>query len=291
MTLNPQKLYSPSYQGPLDLVSYRAAGAYSTRRLSRHYRGPCVRVRRKGDNEERDFYFDSHTNELRRGQVVDFLGRNVNGFVTTWYDQSGRGNDVTQSTADDQPRIDSGEMGDNRLSIENKSSFLENTSLNGTGLTFSTAIIANHQRRERPNDTDEAILGPGTDNSGFYIGDITAFFDNEIMSVFDGDGNWSAWNEAGASIAAGDHIYTTKWDSGNSRYALFIDRSADKTNDTVSNPVERSLDAIVIGTRGTNEFTYNWIGSFGEYLIFTDVLTDAEKDQIEANIDDWWKIT
>lgn len=39
------------------------------------------------------------------GGAVAFTGQGFDGFVTTWYDQSGNGNDATQTTAANQPRI------------------------------------------------------------------------------------------------------------------------------------------------------------------------------------------
>jgi len=80
-----------------------AAGAYAVRRLSGSYAGACLRVRRSNDNAEQDIGFDAGGN-LDEAQLTAFVGAN-NGFVTTWYDQSGNARNATQTTSGNQPRI------------------------------------------------------------------------------------------------------------------------------------------------------------------------------------------
>jgi hypothetical protein len=79
-----------------------AAAAYSLRLLRSAYTGHAIRVRRASDNTEQDIGFVS--NELDTSALTTFCS-GTNGFVKTWYDQSGNGRDVTQSTAGSQPQI------------------------------------------------------------------------------------------------------------------------------------------------------------------------------------------
>jgi hypothetical protein len=79
-----------------------AAAAYSLRLLRTAYSGNSIRVRRSSDNAEQDFGFVS--NDLDTASLLTFCGAG-NGFVTTWYDQSGNANDATQSTAINQCQI------------------------------------------------------------------------------------------------------------------------------------------------------------------------------------------
>lgn len=92
---------APSFVGLLDTYS-GAAAAYSLRRLRSAYSGNCIRVRRSSDNTEQDFGFVN--NVLDTASLLTFCGAG-NGFVTTWYDQSGNAKNTTQSTAANQPRI------------------------------------------------------------------------------------------------------------------------------------------------------------------------------------------
>jgi len=90
------------FAGLLDFYP-NAAAAYSLRRLSTVYQGSAIRVRRSSDNTEQDIGFDSNGN-LNIAGLLAFCGAE-NGFVTKWYDQSGSGNDATQTTAANQPQI------------------------------------------------------------------------------------------------------------------------------------------------------------------------------------------
>jgi hypothetical protein len=90
-----------SFVGLLDLYP-SAAAAYSLRKLRTAYSGSAIRVRRSSDNTEQDIGFAN--NVLDTSALTTFCGAN-NGFVTTWYDQSGNGNNGIQTTAANQPQI------------------------------------------------------------------------------------------------------------------------------------------------------------------------------------------
>ena len=79
-----------------------AAVAYSLRKLRTAYTGNAVRVRRSSDNTEQDIGFVA--DELDTVSLLAFCGVG-NGFVTTWYDQSGNANNATQTTQANQPQI------------------------------------------------------------------------------------------------------------------------------------------------------------------------------------------
>ena len=94
---------APSVSTMLLDVYSGAAAAYSLRKLKSSYTGSAIRVRRSSDNTELNIGFDSDGN-LDTYALSAFVG-SVNGFVTTWYDQSGNGRDATQTTAGNQPQI------------------------------------------------------------------------------------------------------------------------------------------------------------------------------------------
>jgi hypothetical protein len=79
-----------------------AAAAYSLRQLRSAYSGDAIRVRRASDNTEQNIGFVN--NVLDTSSLTTFCS-GTNGFVTTWYDQSGNGYDATQTTAINQPQI------------------------------------------------------------------------------------------------------------------------------------------------------------------------------------------
>jgi hypothetical protein len=87
---------------PLLLDSYSgAAAAYSLRKLSWAYGGPAVRARRSNDNAEQDFT----ATEVSDGTLATWVGAGNDGFVRTWYDQSGNNKNAHQTTTSDQPML------------------------------------------------------------------------------------------------------------------------------------------------------------------------------------------
>jgi len=89
------------FTGLLDTYS-GAAAAYSLRQLSSTYSGDAIVVRRASDNTTQAIGFVN--NELDTTSLESFCS-GTDGFVTTWYDQSGNGVDATQATASRQPKI------------------------------------------------------------------------------------------------------------------------------------------------------------------------------------------
>jgi hypothetical protein len=85
----------------LDLYP-NAAAAFSLRKLRTAYAGSAIRVRRSSDNTEQDIGFVA--GQLDTVSLLAFCGVG-NGFVTTWYDQSGNARNATNSTAANQPQI------------------------------------------------------------------------------------------------------------------------------------------------------------------------------------------
>jgi hypothetical protein len=89
-----------------------ASAAYSLRKLSSSYSGSAIRVRRSFDNAEQNIGFDISGN-LDTTTLISFIGNgtgipgdgSTNGYVTTWYDQSGNGNNAIQTVASNQPNI------------------------------------------------------------------------------------------------------------------------------------------------------------------------------------------
>lgn len=87
----------------LDLLSTSAARAYSVRKLRAAYAGSAIRVRRSNDNAEADIGFDGSGN-LDTAALASHVGAN-SGFIRTWYDQSGNGDNLVQATSGLQWRI------------------------------------------------------------------------------------------------------------------------------------------------------------------------------------------
>ena len=72
------------------------------RKLSSTYSGDAIVVRRTSDNTTQSIGFVN--GELDTASLESFCS-GTDGYVTTWYDQSGNGFDISQSTAFKQPKI------------------------------------------------------------------------------------------------------------------------------------------------------------------------------------------
>lgn len=95
-------IYSQAAGGELPLlldVYTGAAAAYSLRKIAAATTN-VVEIRRSSDNALQDFT----STEITNGTLTTFTGSG-DGFVSTWYDQSGNGNDLTQLTTSLQPKL------------------------------------------------------------------------------------------------------------------------------------------------------------------------------------------
>lgn len=95
-------LQESGFSGLLDTYS-GAEVAYSVRRLSSSYTGSLMRVRRSSDSAETDIGYDAN-GDLDTAAIASHCGVG-SGYVVTWYDQSGNGNNLSRAVAGDQPRI------------------------------------------------------------------------------------------------------------------------------------------------------------------------------------------
>ena len=83
-----------------------AKAAYSVRKIRGAYTGDAMRIREASGNTETDIGFDSN-GDLDTAAISSHCG-SANGYVVTWYDQSGNSNDATQATTTRQPQIYNG---------------------------------------------------------------------------------------------------------------------------------------------------------------------------------------
>jgi hypothetical protein len=153
------------FTGLLDTYS-GAAAAYSLRKLRTAYTGNAIRVRRTSDNTEQNIGFVN--NVLDTASLTSFCS-GTNGFVTTWYDQSGNGRDATQTTAANQPQIVSSgsvilENGKPAVQFDGSNDNLDANSLSsvftGNDFLVSTANVYKNNGT-LPTNSDRALWGFG----------------------------------------------------------------------------------------------------------------------------------
>jgi len=158
-----------------------AAAAYSLRLLDKDYTGDAVRVRRASDNTEQDIGFTTD-GDFDTTALATFCS-GTNGFVKTWYDQSGNGNDATQTTTADQPKIyDSStgvvtENGMPAVEFDGTSDFLETSTVTSSSQPISVISVTSADTIHsggilNTTDTDNFIDFYRSDQ-GFAINAIT----------------------------------------------------------------------------------------------------------------------
>lgn len=85
-------------------------GAYALVRLSSSYIGATMRIRRSTDNVELDFYADNYgdfgTGLDASGTSISTWLNGASAYITTWYDQSGKGKNATQTNTNIQPILE-----------------------------------------------------------------------------------------------------------------------------------------------------------------------------------------
>lgn len=119
-----------------------------------------------------DFYADRLGNLLTApvtGQTLtNWLG-GATGYVTTWYDQSGKGNHATQATAANQPIIQRATKGPGYMLVFSGSQYLTGfsyTILNNTNYTVCTVNRRTaNSGGGNPYQSDNPIVGCGTNTS------------------------------------------------------------------------------------------------------------------------------
>lgn len=255
-----------------------ATAAYSTRLLRTGYTGSCMRVRRSSDNTEQDIGFVN--NILDTTSLSSFVGAG-NGFVRTWYDQSGMGFDLEQSTTSLQPRIvNSGTIdtlegkpapffvnGTNNYLVTNGTKNISQpiTKFSISKLTANTGIDASILCDSKATSGDRiAVYHSGTSdaptNTLLYgartfrtIEASTA--DTRLISIlFNG----------GSSIARTEGVQRATLDPGNGGF----------------------VSGITLG-RNTNLNGYEFSGHIAEFVVYA---SNKSSDfvGIESNINGWW---
>lgn len=279
---------------PLLLDTYSgAAAAYSLRKLDCDYAGSAVRVRESGGNTEADIGFTA-SGDLDTTALKNFCGSN-SGYVVTWYDQSGNGSNVTQSTAGNQPRIVNAGVVE-RKGTKPAVRFLSasSTYLNGGDILDLTELYLNwYAAVDVPTATGSAF---GKSAAGGFAN------------------RWSFLNEYGTlfSLFTDNNIVTrnASVSYSNTDYSLFetyINKSTDSNQlvkngsqiavntSAMDNAAGNSAFSFFIGVyqdaSGTSPLSgYYHNGHIGELIVYRKFWTATERAAITSNINTYYSI-
>ena len=244
-----------------------AAAAYSLRLLDNTYSGNAVKVRRSSDNAEQDIAFVN--NELDTASLETFAGSG-DAFVTTWYDQSGSGNDATQTTASSQPQI-----------VSSGSTILENgkaaVEFDGVNDYIETSVVSYTQphtifdvRRYYVNKTHIGISLKSSDSSFAdcnLANEFRSFYGSYIPNAPTQNTNQGLWYSLG--------------NGGNSAIGL------DGATASVGNGGTQNVDLITMGRRGSSGLNAAIIL---QEVVFYTTDESSNRTDIETNINDFYSI-
>jgi len=255
-------IYTPFTTGLLDDYS-GAAAAYSLRRLSSTYTGPAIRVRRASDNAEQDINFDIEGN-LNTGALATFCS-GTDGFVKVWYDQSSNGNDATQTTTGNQPKIYDSSTG---VQTENGKPAIY---FDGADDTFTFTEVS--------NITTLLLIAAPDDTTG--NGSCFILGDNNTFNYHSGDlGVWLHPTFSAASVRNGNN---------------YLNGTLTNLTTTTRTTAQVSLAMFHDGTAtGSQLFrdragTKHWTGTAQEFVIYPSDQS-ANRTGIETNINDYYSI-
>ena len=261
-----------------------ASAAYSLRDLNdKAGNNKVVRVRRASDNAEKDF----KAKEVSNGTLVDWVGAGNDGFVEAWYDQSGNGNDATQSVAGSQPKIvDAGVLVSGGIEFDGVDDRLFGSHLLNTDDVLYAAVVAkNKDLTARGLYVSDVFYNTFTDNGGFAIEANTFGRTGNIAGWLDDRGVNDAVQD-GLSSLTQNQVHLLSFDLSNGSSKFHLDGSLVNTFSTSMNSEDAgSLLNIGNSTSGTVPLE----GSIKEIIIYNSDQS-ANRAAIEDNINAHYNI-
>jgi len=250
----------------LDIYGTNLYAAYSLRKLRNGYTGNCVRVRRSSDNAEQDFGFVDDVVDM--ASIITFCGV-VNGYVTTWYDQSGLGKDVTQATAANQPQI--------------LASGTPYTTSGKYYLNFATSHLRRGSETGININNICSIALVSLDNAGSYGWGLNTGVRYYMPSIVSSS-NWVAYNTANtfnSFLGVGNRgLFVGNGDTTN-----YIARLNGTQFGTIG-VTSANISQIGIGTPNTSIYS---TGKYFEFILYSASQT-ANLSALETNINNYYAI-
>ena len=263
----------------LDTYTGAAAG-YSLRRLKSTATN-AIRVRRSSDNTEQDIGFTA--GELDTSSLLAFVGTGGtdNGYIRTFFDQSGNSNDATQTATGSQPQIvSSGAVvvdanGKPDLEFDGTDDYMTLTSdVLQSDANLSIFSIAKH--------TQSTVEGGLYDLAGPLA--IVSFSFNRTAS-----------NSYGTANFRGGVVIGTDGDSYNQVQSLFTQIGTASTNDVYRDGVQSTQAYSARGSFkneiGRASVSYYLSGTAQEFVIYPAAKSSTDQTGIETNIATFYGIT
>ena len=244
-----------------------AVAAYSLRSLSSAYTGNLITVRLT-DNSTASFT-EAQINATGAGSLTAFCGAST-AYITTWFDQSGNGNNAVQPTTSIQPQIFSG-----------SSPYTVNSKLclffggDGAGSLNMTT------RRTDIVSVFEVLkvdFGTTSNATSFILGDSAV---NNYASSENGTGSWLDSGQASAAVRTGSNRI-------NNAIAEFT-TTPKTTNPTLISMIHAGTAAVSQITQDRTQTNRSLRGRMQEIILYSSAQT-ANVAGINADINTYYSI-
>jgi len=249
--------------------------AYSLRKVESTYSGNIIRVRRSSDDTEQDIGLSGDL--LDTSALTTFVGAN-DGFVVSWYDQSGNGRTITQSTATNQPKIVSSGtviVGANGLpAIETDGGdFLNNSGFTVPGVNMSIFCVW----KANANGTNQAIFDASASAAfrQYFVSRTTT-----LERYYSASGNFTA-------TALGSNQFLISITQDSTPTALIQENNSTLFNDSTGIRPDNS-NGWILFKRGAGNYLGNG-SKIQEFIQFNSDLT-SQIDDVNTDINNYYSI-
>ena len=278
---------SPAPSSSYLLNNYGGASVtYSLRKLS-STSTYAIKVRRSSDNTEMNIGFDVSGN-LDTTALTTFVGAG-NGFVTTWYDQSGLGRDAINTTATQQPKIVT--LGTINM-LNGKPSIRFEQSI-GNYLYVNSSSVLNIQ-----DCISTFTVANFVGNGGYYGHLMSKGYGSEgsySLGVYDTVGNkLQIWTESDQIVFTPtlninqQHIYSNTNAVGSNGIKLYVDNSLFSEKTTTNNLNGTNSYLFTIG-RNNRENSYYLDGNIQEMVCYP-TYQQSNLSNINSNLNTYYSI-
>ena len=277
----------PTFMGILDDYP-GASAAFSIRRLSSEYEGAALQVRRDIDNAVQDIEFDSEGN-LDTAALLSFVGTGGtdNGYVRTWYDQSGNGNDVIQTSVANQPQIVSGGsviLTNNTSSIQfNGSTTALTVSANGNGFINGPSFASTVSTSNNLSGTnDQSIFSWSGDSMNVF----TMGYDLNSSKAAIYDAGYQ-FNPTHSAIVSTQYLHILDYD-GSTNFDFYQNNATSTGNQNPATDLTGTTLALGSGTSGAGSI-WKLNGTLQEVIIYESDQSSNRTD-IQTNVNEYFNI-
>ena len=281
--------YSEVNEQPLLNTYTGAEAAYSLRKLNSSYTGSAISVRRTSPSPASQLIGFTASGELDTAALLAFCGSG-DGFINTWFDQSGNGRNASQSTTTLQPKIVSNGV---VLKVNNKpalyfaSDYLDTTAFgpNPNGDVNGAAVLRWDNVTVRQSAASQ--WGSSSGQQNFFL---------QMQELVDHT-RWG-WRYSGSTLAYVDQPVTV---AINTQYlisakfaqdsvtALFNNAAGDVTNNpSGGQTANNSSNVLRIGGLSTNT-TQLMTGYVQEFVLWSNSSAHSQQD-ISDDINDYYDV-